>query len=101
MAKKQTKADREEGRRIRAESRRRARIRESIRREKEELEDLSPTPPPMSPPPPRKPRARTINTLEGRVSPRTTATTRSRVKMSKGGLVQAKNLNRSIRGPNS
>ena len=78
MAKKQTKADREEGRRIRAESRRRARIRESIRREKEELKDLSPTPPPMSPPPPR-----------------------SRVKMSRGGLVQAKNLNRSIRGPNS
>jgi anti-sigma-K factor RskA len=97
MAKKQTKADREEGRRIRAESRRRARIRESIRREKEELRDLSPTPPPMSPPP-RKPRARTINTLEGRVSPRTTATA---LKMSRGGLVQAKNLNRSIRGPNS
>jgi hypothetical protein len=88
MAKKQTKADREEGRRIRAESR---------RREKEELRDLSPTPPPMSPPP-RKPRARTINTLEGRVSPRTTATA---LKMSRGGLVQAKNLNRSIRGPNS
>jgi hypothetical protein len=77
MAKKQNKADREEGRRIRAASRRRARIRESIRREKEELRDLSPTPPPMSPPP------------------------RSRVKMSGGGLVQAKNLNRSIRGPNS